>query len=193
MSEVLARIRSNSVLSRPAAASRAGRGMARTLAQRLRALPSPSLCRCGRVGAPCRHRGQCGGPADQTPSRADFRAFAGQDLARAPERNSGSGGAVAGRRPRGRRARPRRAAAAGAAGACRRDRVPFDRSDRQLAARRRASGRRASRPRRADCARQTWLPGQSGRKRRRSDPSGAARFRACASDCPPRPRSPHGW
>ena len=39
MSEVLARIRDNSVLSRPAGASKSGRGMARTLARRLRALP----------------------------------------------------------------------------------------------------------------------------------------------------------
>jgi hypothetical protein len=40
LSEALARIRNDSVLSRPAAASRAGRGMVRTLAQRLRALPA---------------------------------------------------------------------------------------------------------------------------------------------------------
>jgi hypothetical protein len=39
LSEVLARIRNDSVLSRPAGASKSGRGMARTLARRLRALP----------------------------------------------------------------------------------------------------------------------------------------------------------
>jgi hypothetical protein len=40
LSEVLARIRNDSVLSRPAGASKSGRGMARTLARRLRALPA---------------------------------------------------------------------------------------------------------------------------------------------------------
>jgi hypothetical protein len=40
LSEVLARIRNDSVLSRPAGASKSGRGVARTLAQRLRALPA---------------------------------------------------------------------------------------------------------------------------------------------------------
>ena len=40
MSEVLARIRNDSVLSRPAGASKSGRGLARALAQRLRALPA---------------------------------------------------------------------------------------------------------------------------------------------------------
>jgi hypothetical protein len=40
LSEVLARIRNDSVLSRPAGASKSGRGLARTLAQRLRALPA---------------------------------------------------------------------------------------------------------------------------------------------------------
>jgi putative peptidoglycan binding protein len=47
MSEVLARIRNDSVLSRPAGASKSGRGLARSLARRLRALPARTYVAAG--------------------------------------------------------------------------------------------------------------------------------------------------
>lgn len=47
MSEVLARIRNNSVLSRPAGVSKSGRGLARSLARRLRALPARTYVAAG--------------------------------------------------------------------------------------------------------------------------------------------------
>ncbi len=47
MSEVLARIRNDSVLSRPAGVSKSGRGLARSLARRLRALPARTYVAAG--------------------------------------------------------------------------------------------------------------------------------------------------
>jgi hypothetical protein len=47
MSEVLARIRNDSVLSRPAGPSKSGRGLARFLARRLRALPARTYVAAG--------------------------------------------------------------------------------------------------------------------------------------------------